>query len=95
MNPTQTQNTIAPIVAFLAGLLAGKGVFGFDSATWAMILGAVFGLGATIWAAVTTRKNALTATVAAMPEVKEVALDKTAPGAAAMDAATPNNVVMK
>ena len=45
MNTTQTQTTLAPLVAFLAGLLAGKGVFGFDTATWTYIIGGVAGIG--------------------------------------------------
>lgn len=56
MNNTQIQTTIAPLVTFFAGLLAGKGVFGFDAATWATIIGGIGGVAATIWAAIATRK---------------------------------------
>lgn len=90
MNSTSIQSTAAPIVAFLAGLLAGKGVFGFDIATWTTIIGGLLGLGAAIWAAVATRKTAQIASVAAMPEVQSIKLDPTA--AASIVAATPANV---
>jgi hypothetical protein len=64
MNTTQTQvGVFAPLVAALAGFLAGKGVFGLDSATWAIILGALGTAGATIWGVVKTRPLALKDTV--------------------------------
>ena len=66
MNQTSIQTTLAPLVAFLAGLLAGKGLFGFDAATWAPILGAVAAFGATVWGAVAARKTALANTVGNM-----------------------------
>lgn len=59
MNKTQVQTTFAPLIAALAGFLAGKGFFGFDAQTWIAILGAVGALGATIWGAVATRPQAL------------------------------------
>jgi hypothetical protein len=83
------------MVAFLAGLLAGKGVFGFDAATWTMVLGSVAGAAAIIWNAVSTRKSALVSQVAVMPEVKTVELAKGVAGVATLDAATPDNVVIK
>lgn len=79
MNPTQLTTTLAPLITFFAGLLAGKGVFGLDAATWATVLGAIGGLGATIWAAIATKQKNLVNTVAAMPEVKEVKLEQSAP----------------
>ena len=94
MNPTQITTTAAPIIAFLAGLAAGRGLFGWDQATWITVLTGLAGLGATIWAAVTTRKTAMVTAVANMPEVKAVTLDATAPGAAAVSAATPSNVAV-
>ena len=95
MNGTQVQTTLAPLVAFLAGLLAGKGVFGLDAATWATVIGAVFAGGATIWGAIAAKKSSLVTTVAAMPEVSEVTLDRTVAGSAALNSATPSNVVSK
>lgn len=59
MNKTQLQNTFAPLVAALAGFLAGKGVFGWDAQTWISILGGVGALAATIWGAYSTRPQAL------------------------------------
>lgn len=63
MNQTQTQGGAAAIVAFLAGILAGRGVFGLDAATWSTILGAVLAFGAVIWNIVSTRKTAIANTL--------------------------------
>lgn len=92
MNPTQTQTTIAPAVAFLAGLLAGKGVFGFDYLTWAAIIGGVFGLAATIWGAVAARQTAMVGTVSAMPEVTSMVVTNQALATAAKQADPSTNV---
>lgn len=91
MNPTQIGTTLAPIISFLAGVLAAKNVFGLTSEAWANILGGVIVFGSTVWAAITTRKSALVSTVADMPEVKSVALQPTTAGHA-LDAVTPGNV---
>lgn len=90
MNSTQVQTTLAPLVAFLAGLLAGKGVFGLDAATWATLIGAVAAFGATIWGAIAARKTAIISQVASLPEVQSIKLEPTAPSSLAQ--ATPNNV---
>jgi hypothetical protein len=90
MNSTQIQSTLAPLVTFLAGLAAGKGLFGLDSATWATILGALAGLGATIWAAVATRGTAIISQAAASPEVQSIKLTQNA--SLETVNATPNNV---
>lgn len=90
MNSTQIQTTLAPILTFLAGLAAGRGLFGWDAATWYTILGSIVGLGATIWGAIVTRQTAQIASVAAMPEVKQVVLEQNAP--ASLVQATPSNV---
>lgn len=95
MNPTQIQTTLAPVVAAVAGFLAGKGYFGWDSQTWIAIIGGIGTVVATIWGAAAARKNAMVTTVANLPEVKEITLDKTAPATQALDAATPDNVVKK
>jgi hypothetical protein len=79
MNPTQLTTTLAPLIAFFAGLLAGNHVFGLDAATWTSVIGGAAGLVATVWAAIATRQKNLVNTVAAMPEVKEVKLESTAP----------------
>lgn len=101
---TQLQTTLAPIIAFLAGLLAGKGVFGWDAETWMTILGGVVGVIGTIWAAVATRPSAVVASavagdkatmvaaVADLDEVKHIDLNKTMPETKAIEAATPPNV---
>lgn len=90
MNGTQIQTTLAPLISFLAGLAAGKGLFGLDSATWATILGAVAAFGATIWGAVATRNTAIISQAAVSPEVKKIQLEPNA--SAATLAATPDNV---
>ncbi len=88
----QTTTTGTSIVAFLAGLLAGKGVFGFDAATWTAILGGVGGLAAVIYNAVASRKSAVVSETAKMPEVKTVVLENSA-AADSLSKVTPNNVV--
>lgn len=93
MNTTQTQTTIAPIVAFLAGLLAGKGVFGFDAATWAAIIGGIGGVVMTIWAAIATRKTTLVSTVNAMDEVAGV-VTKNSPAGVDLAEAVPASTVV-
>lgn len=100
MNATQLQTTLAPIVAAIAGFLAGKGYFGWDSQTWIAILGGLGTFAATIWGAIAARKAAIVTTVANLPEVKEVALDAGATGAtrdsvSSLNISTPTNVVVK
>lgn len=90
MNSTQVQTTAAPIVAFLAGLLAGKGVFGFDAGTWATVIGAVLAFGATIWGAVKGTKTSIISAAAAIPEVQSIKLEPSA--SSAIVEATPGNV---
>lgn len=70
MNITQTQTSAATIIAFIAGILAGRGAFGFDQATWVTILTAIAGLSMTVWAAVANRRSAMTSTVVSTPEGK-------------------------
>lgn len=89
MNGTQIQTTLAPLVSFLAGLLAAKVPF-LDVGSWASIIGAVLGVAATIWAAFTTRNNAVISQAATLPEVQSIKLDPTA--TAATVSATPANV---
>lgn len=84
MNKTQLQTTLAPLVAAVAGFLAGKGIFGFDAQTWISILGGVFALAATVWGAVATRPQALKDTTGGL-------LNTTVVTDAASAAALPNN----
>lgn len=74
MNGTQITNTLSPIVAFIAGILAAKFAW-FDAATWSAILMGVVGLGATIWSAISTRNKAVISQAAALPEVNKVVTD--------------------
>ena len=91
MNPTQITTTLAPIITFAAGLLAGKGVFGLSAETWATIIGGIMGVGATIWAAIATRnKSLILSTSANLPEVDKIKLDSSA--SSDLTAATPANV---
>ena len=90
MNATQIQTTLAPLLTFLAGLAAGKGMFGWDATTWYTVLGATVGFGATIWAAIATRKNAVISQAAGFADVQSIKLDPSASQATVN--ATPNNV---
>lgn len=74
MNSTQIQNTLTPIVGFIAGILAAKFAW-FDSATWSAILMGVVGLGATVWGGISTRNKAVISQAAALPEVDKVVTD--------------------
>lgn len=84
MNKTQVQTTFAPLIAALAGFLAGKGVFGLDAQTWIIVIGALGTAGATIWPAVATRAQALKDTTGTLPNTT-VVTDK------ASAEALPNN----
>lgn len=95
INYTQLQTTLAPLVTAIAGFMAGKGYFGWDAQTWITVLGSVGTVAGIVWGSVAARKSALISTTASMPEVKEVTLDKTVAGTAALNAATPDNVVSK
>lgn len=90
MNSTTATSTFGPLVAFFAGLLAGKGVFGLDTGTWTTIIGAIIAGIASVWGAIATRKTAQIASVAAMPEVQSVKLESTA--AQSILESTPTNV---
>lgn len=84
MNKTQLQSTFAPLIAAVAGFLAGKGYFGFDAQTWISIIGGIAALGATVWGAVATRPQALKDTTGGLPNTT-VVTDK------ASAEALPNN----
>lgn len=90
MNGTTATSTFGPLVAFFAGLLAGKGVFGLDAQTWTTVIGAIIAAGASVWGAIATRKSAQVASVAAMPEVQSIKLEPDAPSS--IVAGTPANV---
>jgi hypothetical protein len=88
MNSTQIQTTLAPLLTFLAGLAAGKGLFGWDAQTWLTVLGAIVGFGATIWAAVATKSSTIAATTQNMTGVTVQTTAAAAPAvAAAVEAA--------
>jgi hypothetical protein len=90
MNTTAATSTFGPLIAFFAGLLAGKGVFGLDAATWTTVIGSVVAAGLSVWGAISTRKTAQISAVAAMPEVQSVKLEPSAPSS--ITTATPSNV---
>lgn len=90
MNPVQISTTLAPIISFVAGLLASRQVFGWDAGVWATVIGSLLAAGATIWNAVTTTKTSLITTVANAPEVASVKLTAAAPEA--LKDNTPSNV---
>jgi len=80
MNKTQLTTTLAPLVTFFAGLLAGKGVFGWDAQTWATIIGGVLGLIGTVIAANATKTSSI---VAATDAVESTTVTTTDPALAA------------
>lgn len=84
MNKTQLQTTLAPLVAAIAGFLAGKGIFGFDAATWATILGSIGTLVAVTWGAIAARPQALKDTTGGLANTTVIT-------DAASAAALPNN----
>lgn len=90
-NNTQIQTTGTALIAGMAGFLAGRGVFGFDQATWITILGAVGGLVVSVYTAILTRKTNLVTEVANLPEVDKVVVNEKA--SEQMVANTPVNVV--
>ena len=91
MNPTQIQTTVAPIVAFFAGLLAAKGAFGLDATAWTTIIGAVIACGATVAGAIATRgTNLITAAAKQTDLVHSIKLQPDAPQS--LVNATPANV---
>lgn len=90
MNKTQLQSTVAPLVAFFAGLLAGKGVFGLDAEGWTTVIGALVAAGAAIWGGVSTRGSSLITEVANQPSVQSIKLEPNAPQS--LLSATPDNV---
>lgn len=92
-NPLQTNNTATALVAYLAGVAAAKLPW-FDFATWNYIIFSAGGIIFTAYTAFVNRKSAVVSTVANMPEVSKVEVDKTVPGATALEASTPSNVVL-
>lgn len=72
MNTTQIQTTLAPLVAAIAGFLAGKGYFGLDAQTWIAVLGAIGTIGATIWGAIAASKKGVVAASASYQDTKVV-----------------------
>lgn len=90
MNSTQIQTMLTPLISFLAGLAAGKGLFGLDAGSWTTIIGGAVAFGATIWGAVVTRNTAVISQAAALPEVASIKLEASAPSSVV--AATPSNV---
>jgi hypothetical protein len=90
MNKTQIQSTVAPLVAFFAGLLAGKGMFGLDVEAWTTVIGGLVAAGAAVWGAFSTRGSSLITAAANQPEVHSIKLEPDAP--MTLLSTTPNNV---
>lgn len=80
MNQTQVQTAAAPFIAFLAGLLASKHLFGLDAGSWSLLIGGGITFGATVWGVIVTRRTALANTVA-VPGTTIVTDKKTADAA--------------
>lgn len=62
MNPTQVTSTVAPIIAFIAGVLSTKFAF-FDQQTWIAIITAIAGAVAVVWNAIATRNKNMAQTL--------------------------------
>ena len=92
MNGTQLQTTLSGLIAFLAGLAAGRGLFGLDQATWVTILTALVGVVGVIWTAFKTKTTSIITEAANAPEVKSITLDPKVSSASSVAAATPANV---
>lgn len=92
MNQTQTLTTFAPVVTFFAGLLAGKGVFGFDEATWIAVLSGLATAAIAVYGSIVTRKKALITQVNALPDVAGVVTANTIEGRA-LAASVPSTTV--
>lgn len=92
MNKTQLQTTLAPLIAVVAGYLAGKG--GIDAATWATVIGSVIGTGSIIWGAVATRKTALADTLGKDPGTT-VVTDKATADALPANSSVVSNTEVK
>lgn len=92
INQTQIVTTLGPILGLIAGYFAAW--WGVDQATALGVLTALIGLVAAAYNAVITRKSAQITSVANMPEVNKIELSKT-PNTAAINNATPDNVVVK
>ena len=88
MNQTQVQTAAAPFIAFLAGLLASKHLFGLDAGSWSLLIGGAIGFGATVWGVIAARKTALSNTLGNMPGTTVITDKKTA------DALPANNSVI-
>lgn len=89
MNSTQIQTTLAPLIAFLAGLLASKVPF-LNASLWTEVLTYLVGIGGVIWGGFATTKTALISQAASLPEVQSIKLEPSAPSSVV--AATPGNV---
>jgi hypothetical protein len=94
MNKTQIQTTLAPLIAAVAGFLAGKGVFGLDAATWATVLGSLATVGAIAWGAAAAHNTALKDTVGGMVNTT-VVTDKASAEALPMNAGVVSNTEVK
>lgn len=95
LTPAQLQilATIGPGLGFVAGYFGAW--WGIDQASATGILMAVVILGLTGYNMWMSRKSAQVSGVAKLPEVDGIELNKGVPGAAALEAVTPNNVVSK
>lgn len=72
MNKTQLQTTLAPLLAAIAGFLAGKGYFGWDAQTWIAVLGGAISFIAILWGAIAATPSALKNTTGNLPSTTVV-----------------------
>jgi hypothetical protein len=90
VNSTQIQTTLSPLIAVIAGIIAGTHLFGWDSSAWSAVIGGLLGLGAIIWGNVASSKANIISTAANQPEVQSIKLMSSA--SSDLVNATPSNV---
>lgn len=95
LTPAQLQilAAIGPLLGGVAGYLAAW--WGIDQASASGLVMAALVIGLTGYNAWMARKSAQVTGVAKLPEVDGIELNKGVPGAAHLEAVTPNNVVSK
>lgn len=93
LTPIQLQilATLGPVIGFLAGYIAAW--TGIDQASATGMVMALIIAALTAYNGWVSRKTAQVTSVANLPEVKNVILDASKPGATKLEDVTPDNVV--
>jgi uncharacterized membrane protein YuzA (DUF378 family) len=75
---TQIQTTLSPLIAVIAGIIAGTHLFGWDSSAWTAVIGGLVGLAAVVWGNIASSKANIISTAANQPEVQSIKLASSA-----------------